>query len=189
MNTILIVDDIANNIKILKSILELDGYGVKVANSGKRAIELSKKEPIPDLILLDVMMPEMDGYEVCQCIKSDDVTKDIPVIFVSANHEIEDETKGFEVGAVDYISKPISEPIVKARVKTHLELKLARDELNDLAQQESKLRYQQEKLFLQQSKMATMGEMMDAVAHQWKQPLSIISLKVTEFQIKKNLEI
>lgn len=122
MKTILIVDDIASNIKLLKNILENQNYNIKVANSGKRALEIAKKEPIPDLILLDVMMPDMSGYEVCKEIKKHELIKDIPIIFVTAKDSDEDEEMGFSLGAVDYIKKPISASITLARVKTHLDL-------------------------------------------------------------------
>lgn len=122
MKTILIVDDIASNIKLLKNILENQNYNIKIANSGKRALEIVKKDPIPNLILLDVMMPDMSGYEVCKKIKEDEKIKNIPIIFVTAKDSIEDEEIGFELGAVDYIKKPISASITLARVKTHLDL-------------------------------------------------------------------
>lgn len=121
MKTILIVDDIADNLKILKELLSSENYLVKVANNGKKCLDIANKTK-PDLILLDIMMPDMNGYEVCKKLKENEETKDIPVIFVTAKGDIEDETYGFEVGAVDYISKPISTPIVLARVKTHLNL-------------------------------------------------------------------
>ena len=94
---------------------------IKVANSGQRALDIVSKSK-PDLILLDVMMPEMDGYEVCKRLKENKATQDIPVIFITARVDVEDETRGFELGAVDYINKPISAPIVLARIKTHLSL-------------------------------------------------------------------
>lgn len=121
MKTILIVDDIADNLKLLKELLTRENYLVKAANNGKRCLEIVKKSK-PDLILLDIMMPDMNGYEVCKKLKENADTKDIPVIFVTAKGDIDDETYGFEVGAVDYISKPISAPILCARVKNHLTL-------------------------------------------------------------------
>ncbi len=118
--TVLIVDDDPINIKILINILKED-YDIKFAKSGETALILVKKF-VPDIILLDVMMPEMDGYQVCAKIKENPLTKNIPVIFITAKNQEADETKGFELGAVDYISKPISPVIVKARVGTHLAL-------------------------------------------------------------------
>src|SRR6185295_17018362 len=97
-----------------------DDYRLKMANRGEAALKIAATLPVPDLILLDIMMPEMDGYEVCKRLKAEQITSDIPVIFLTAKVEIEDEEKGFEVGAVDYITKPVSPPILKARVRTHL---------------------------------------------------------------------
>ncbi len=118
--TVLIVDDTPENIDILASILS-DDYKIKVAIDGPKALELVARQA-PDLILLDVMMPGMNGYEVCQRLKQEPLTCHIPVIFVTALTEVSDEALGFTLGAVDYITKPISAPIVKARVKTQLSL-------------------------------------------------------------------
>ena len=111
--TILVVDDTPENIDILVGILGED-YKVKVAIDGPRALALVAKT-LPDLILLDVMMPGMNGYEVCKLLKQEPLTCHIPVIFVTALSEVADETQGFELGAVDYITKPVSAPVVKAR--------------------------------------------------------------------------
>jgi len=119
--TILIVDDTPENLDILNEILKQE-YNIKIATSGEMAIKNAGSHPIPDLILLDIMMPIMDGYDVCSRLKKNINTKNIPVIFVTAKNDIIDESKGFEVGAVDYIPKPVSPPVVLARVKTHLEL-------------------------------------------------------------------
>jgi len=125
---ILLVDDAPANIQVAREILK-DTYKTRVATSGAKALRLAKAAPLPDLILLDVMMPEMDGYEVCTRLKADLATRGIPVILLSTNTEVEDETKGFEVGAVDYIHKPFSTPIVMARVQTQLHLREAREQL------------------------------------------------------------
>lgn len=128
--TVLVVDDIPDNLSLLGTILK-DYYTVKVANNGEKALRIARSETPPDLILLDIMMPAMDGYEVCRQLKSDAATLDIPVIFLTARTDVEDEKYGLELGAVDYITKPISPPIVMARVKNHLELKAAADFLRD----------------------------------------------------------
>ena len=125
---ILIVDDERLNINVLHDLLKND-YKTMAAISGKQALKAAESANPPDLILLDIMMPEMDGYEVCRTLKLNDKTKDIPIIFVTAMGQTSDETKGLEYGAVDYLTKPISGPIVHARVKAHLELKQQRDEL------------------------------------------------------------
>jgi len=123
---LLLVDDDSENIQIVHSILK-DQYKIRVAMNGAKALELAKVEPRPDLILLDVMMPEMDGYAVCSHLKADPTTCDTPVIFLTGKTEVADETRGFEVGAVDYIHKPFSPPIVTARVRTHLMLRDAHE--------------------------------------------------------------
>jgi phosphoserine phosphatase RsbU/P len=124
--TVLVVDDAPANIQVVNSILK-DIYKVRVATDGAKALVLAKTEPPPDLILLDVIMPGMDGYEVCARLKADPATADIPVIFLTVQAESEDETHGFEVGAVDYIHKPFSPAVVKARVQTHLVLRGIRE--------------------------------------------------------------
>jgi len=125
---VLLVDDAPANIQVVNSILK-DAYRIRVATNGPKALELAKGTPAPDLILLDIVMPEMDGYEVCSRLKAAPETRDIPVIFLTGKTETDDETKGFEVGAVDYIHKPFSPPIVKARVQTHLVLRGIREQL------------------------------------------------------------
>jgi len=126
--TVLLVDDAPANIQVVNSILK-DIYKIRIATSGARALELANATPPPDLILLDVTMPEMDGYEVCARLKMAPETRDIPVIFLTGQTEIEDETRGFEVGAVDYIHKPFSPAVVKARVQTHCVLRGIREQL------------------------------------------------------------
>lgn len=119
---ILIVDDTPDNLRLLSRMLTDRGYKVRPAPNGARALATTEKE-IPDLILLDVMMPEMNGYEVCQSLKAEEKTRDIPVIFLSALNELEDKMKGFEVGGVDYITKPFQEKEVMLRVETHLKIR------------------------------------------------------------------
>ncbi|MDV7104815.1 two-component system response regulator [Vibrio sp. TH_r3] len=119
--SILVVDDTPDNIDILSGVLR-EHYKVKAALNGKVALKIAKSSPQPDLILLDIMMPDMDGYEVCEHLKRDPETCKIPVIFVTAKSEIQDEERGFALGATDYITKPISPPLVLARVKTQLSL-------------------------------------------------------------------
>lgn len=125
MKKILAVDDEPNNLQVLRQILK-DHYQVIFANSGEKALEAAAKHQ-PNLILLDIMMPAMDGYEVCKRLKADPATKDIPVIFVTAMSEEESEVKGFDVGAVDYIQKPVSAPLVLRRVQIHLSLVRAQE--------------------------------------------------------------
>lgn len=126
--TILIVDDTKENLAVLGQLLR-PLYHVRVANSGARALQVVKTHPRPELILLDVMMPEMDGYQVLQILRTDPTLPDIPVIFVTAMDAAEDEERGLSMGAVDYVTKPIKPALLLARVKTQLELKVARDVL------------------------------------------------------------
>ena len=126
--TILIVDDVVANLEILSSIL-IPHYLVKAVKSGKKALEVIQTSPLPDLILLDVIMPDMNGFEVCRLIKAEPRTSAVPVIFVSSQAEVADEATGFAAGGVDYITKPVSPSIVMARVKTHLALSAANREL------------------------------------------------------------
>lgn len=140
--TVLVVDDLADNLSLMSSLLK-DHYRVKVANQGEKGLRIAAQSPSPDLILLDVMMPGMDGYEVCRRLKADPATRDIPVIFLTARADVADEAQGLALGAVDYITKPISPPILLARVQTHLALKATADFLrskSDYLQQEVALR-------------------------------------------------
>lgn len=130
---VLIVDDQPANVHVLAEALA-EEHELLVATNAARALELA---PIVDLILLDVLMPDMDGLEVCRRLKADEATRRIPIIFVTALEQTEDETQGFEAGAVDYIVKPINPAIVRARVRTHLELKAARDLLERLATEDA----------------------------------------------------
>ena len=130
LSTVLVVDDTPDNLTLMSGLLK-DHYRVKVANGGDRALKIAFSDSPPDLILLDIMMPEIDGYEVCRRLKNDPRTSEIPIIFLTAKSEVEDETRGLEMGAVDYITKPISPPIVLARVKSQLTLKHVADFLRD----------------------------------------------------------
>ncbi|GAM10230.1 cyclic di-GMP phosphodiesterase response regulator RpfG [Geobacter sp. OR-1] len=128
--TVLVVDDTPENLALMSALLK-EYYRVKVANNGEKALRIARSEDQPDLILLDIMMPGMDGYEVCRQLKADRATCAIPVMFITARTEMEDEKHGLELGAEDYITKPISPPIFTARVKTQLKLKAAADFLRD----------------------------------------------------------
>jgi sigma-B regulation protein RsbU (phosphoserine phosphatase) len=125
--TILAVDDTPENLDVVKGILSAE-YIVKAATSGPMALKIAEKQT-PDLILLDIMMPDMDGYEVCRRLKENEQTKNVPVIFLTAMDQTTDEARGFELGAADYMTKPVNPPILKARVGTHLALKQSMDEL------------------------------------------------------------
>jgi PAS domain S-box-containing protein len=136
--TLLIVDDEPSNIKLLAAVLR-DEYRLIVASSGSEALRLAISKKRPDLILLDIMMPDMDGYTVCRRLKNNEKTRHIPIIFITAKTEIESENRGFELGAVDYITKPFCVSTVRARVRTHLELKHHHDMLEFTNQQLAEL--------------------------------------------------
>jgi class 3 adenylate cyclase len=135
---VLIVDDTPTNVSVVSGVLK-DLFKTKVATNGEKALAIAFAAEKPDLILLDVMMPGMDGYEVCRRLKADPKTRDIPVIFLTAKTDSIDEEKGFEVGAVDYIHKPFSGPIVLARVKTQLALQEALSEAHEAREQADQL--------------------------------------------------
>jgi len=134
--TVLVIDDTPANLQLIGHILKHE-CEVLLASSGQQALQLAHGQPCPDLVLLDIMMPGMDGYEVCRRLKSDPATATIPVIFLTAKGESEDEILGLQLGAVDYLPKPVRPPVLRARVRTQLELKLAREAL---ARQNAELR-------------------------------------------------
>ncbi|MDM8536043.1 hybrid sensor histidine kinase/response regulator, partial [Desulfobacterales bacterium HSG17] len=163
---LLIVDDEPYNLQLMRQVLE-DRYQLSFAPNGIKALEVAKKI-MPDLILLDIMMPEMDGYEVCRKLKNDEKTRLIPVIFITAKMEIEDEAKGLELGAIDYIGKPISPSIVKARIKNHLELKLAREKI----ERQKKILEEQNRVVLESSSLREDVE--HIMRHDLKAPLNAV---------------
>lgn len=155
---VIIVDDVVKNLKVLGTMLEEEDFDVAVAQDGFEALEMIEADP-PDLILLDIMMPEMNGYEVCEKLKSNDNTKGIPVIFLTAKNETEDIVKGFQLGGVDYVTKPFNKEELLVRIKTHLELKYSKDII--LRQNEDLIELNKEK-----------NEFLGIAAHDLKNPLS-----------------
>ncbi|MCK5196618.1 MAG: response regulator [Desulfobulbaceae bacterium] len=133
--SVLIVDDNPANLRLLSGILSENGYKVRPAPSGALALQ-SVRSTLPDMVLLDIKMPGMDGYEVCRQLKADERTSDVPVLFISALAEVADKVKGFAVGGVDYITKPFQHEEVLARVRTHLELRRLQTQLERAYQQE-----------------------------------------------------
>lgn len=127
---VLIVDDMSTTITALGEILKYH-CKIKVATNGKKALEIAFSDDPPDIILLDIMLPDMDGYEVCKILKDNPQTRDIPIIFITASNDVEEEIKGLEMGAIDYIAKPFNSKLVRIRVMNHLELKLYRDMLKE----------------------------------------------------------
>ena len=172
---ILVVDDTPENILLLSELLKAD-YKIKAANSGNKALMIANKLPHPDLILLDIVMPEMDGYDVCRQLKENPATSKIPVIFITAKNQNEDEKKGLELGAVDYIVKPVNPSIVKARISTHLALyDLNRDLEHKVKERTNELRKTQARL-IQAEKMEYVGRLAAGIAHEVKNPLAIIQM-------------
>lgn len=164
---ILIVDDITENLQILGNLLRENNYRTAIAKSGFEALDFVLKR-IPDLILLDINMPVIDGYEVCARLKSDEKTKDIPVIFISALSDTEDILKGFVAGGVDYITKPFQREEVLARVKTHLTIKYLQE---DLKKQNLALRESERKLI---QANATKDKLFSIIAHDLRGPIGTI---------------
>ncbi|HEY9614237.1 sensor histidine kinase [Allocoleopsis sp.] len=154
-NSILIVDDTPTNLKVLFELLSESGFKVSIAKSGESALE-KVQEALPDLILLDVMMPGIDGFETCRRLKADPRTKDIPVIFMTVLSEVLDKVKGLKLGAVDYITKPIEQEEVLARITVHLELRKAQLRL------------------VQEEKMSALGQLVAGVAHEINNPVNFI---------------
>ncbi len=166
--SVLVVDDTLDVLSLMMELLKAD-YTLKLASSSKKALDLLQNKPQIDLILLDIMMPEIDGYEICKIIKNNPHYASTPIIFLTALEKTPDIVKGFECGAVDYITKPFIPEVLKARIKTHVTLKLLHDEeIKDLQAKEE--------ILFRQSRMTTLGEMFENVTHQWKQPLSVINM-------------
>jgi len=147
MQTILIIDDEVTNISVLNELLQ-PHYNVLFAKDGKTGMKIASSTSRPDLILLDIIMPDLDGYQVIKLLKSDEYTSKIPVIFITAKGEEEDEAKGFELGAVDYITKPFKPVVVKARIKSHLELKRHREFVEWMLKERTKELQQMEKEYI-----------------------------------------
>ncbi len=167
--TILLIDDMVENIDVLVSLLgEHDLVTSLDANTGLKIVE---EEDI-DLILLDIMMPEMDGFEMCELLKTNSKYSHIPIIFLSAKDKYEDISKGLDLGAVDYITKPFNPSELLARVHTHLKLRAYEKNLELRVQEELEKNRAKQQMIHQQSKQAALGELLMHIAHQWKQPLS-----------------
>jgi diguanylate cyclase (GGDEF)-like protein len=173
---VLIVDDQPANIHALGKLIK-DDYQVLAATSGSKALEIANSQEQPDLILLDIMMPQMDGYEVCRRLKASEYTHSIPVIFVTARDTTEDEEKGFSLGAVDYISKPFRPTIARARIKNHMNLKIKTDMLEKLSMLDGLTDVPNRRFFE------------ESLAREWARaernglPLSLVMLDIDDFKL------
>lgn len=192
-NYILIVDDVPLNLQMLGGLLQSKGYEVAPASSGAIALEMAQTQT-PDLILLDIQMPEMDGFKVCKLLKENPLTKDIPVIFLTAFVETEDIVRGFELGAVDYISKPFNSSELIARVNTHISLKKATDVINE---SNKKLQIANENLEAVNTELknanSMKNRMLSMVAHDLKNPLGgiqgLVSFLISDDRLTKYADI
>ncbi len=179
--TILIVDDNEVNIHILFG--ALSDYDLIPALDGQTALNIIEEEKI-DLILLDIMMPNMNGFEVCGIIKNNPKYANIPIIFLTAKTDSDDIKKGFEIGAIDYITKPFNPSELNIRINTHIELISYKNNLEKRVAQEIEENKINQQILFQQSKQAEIGELMMHIAHQWKQPLSELG-SINTFQVGK----
>lgn len=192
-NKILLVDDDLKNLQVAMSILK--DYNVIYAQSGEKALELIEKNRF-DLILLDVVMPIMNGYEVCSIIKKDEKSKKIPVIFLTVKDDEKDIVKGFELGAVDYITKPFYSEVLLKRVEVHLKLASVINEieqinanLSEIVNEQVKELRQKDEIIVQQAKISAIASVIDIISSQWRKPLDKIKLYLQSLDFKfLNLE-
>jgi signal transduction histidine kinase len=185
VTTILVVDDEPENLSLLTHLLR-PFYNVRAANSGEHALRAAANEPRPDLVLLDVMMPGMDGYRVLEHLRKNPETADIPVVFVTALTDADDEERGLALGAADYIAKPIKPAVVLARVRTHIENKRARDwmanknqVLEDEVARRLAVQHELQRQLVQNEKLASIGLLAAGVAHEINNPVGFVSSNLT----------
>lgn len=181
---IFIVDDHPENIRVLGNILRQKGYKLAIASNGPQALGMIKQKP-PDLLLLDVMMPEMDGYQVCEKIKNDPITENIPVIFLTAKSELEDKIKGFQVGGVDYITKPFESSERLARVATQIQLKKAMDFIRHQNDRLELMLEERTRELVKSERQAAFAQFMQGIIHNLRSPISVVQLTASLIQSQK----
>jgi C4-dicarboxylate-specific signal transduction histidine kinase len=184
-STILIIDDTEANVNTLMDLLD-EKYDILASLEPKDGLELLDEEDV-DLILLDIMMPDINGFEVCKIVKSNPKTADIPVIFITSKTDEDAIEKAYEVGGVDYITKPFKAREVLSRVHTHLYISEQKQNLEDKIKTEVEKNLKKEKQLIEQSKMANMGSMIGNIAHQWRQPLSAINAIASGIHLKSQM--
>jgi C4-dicarboxylate-specific signal transduction histidine kinase len=184
-STILIIDDTEANVNTLMDLLD-EKYDILASLEPKDGLELLDEEDV-DLILLDIMMPDINGFEVCKIVKSNPKTTDIPVIFITSKTDEDAIEKAYEVGGVDYITKPFKAREVLSRVHTHLYISEQKHNLEDKIKTEVEKNLKKEKQLIEQSKMANMGSMIGNIAHQWRQPLSAINAIASGIHLKSQM--
>jgi signal transduction histidine kinase len=172
--TVLAVDDNLKNIQLLHAILAKMEYKILIATNGANALKSTENESV-DLVLLDVMMPEMDGFEVCKRLKSNTKTSDIPVIFMTAKTAVEDQIHGFNLGAVDYIKKPYEAEVVLARVKTHLELRIAQKKIKQYNEELEEMLEERTRNLIKSERQAVFGQLVQGIVHNLRSPLTSVS--------------
>lgn len=172
---ILIVDDTPANLRVLATMLKARGYQVRIAPSGRLALQFVARSQ-PDLILLDIFMPDIDGYAVCRQLKENKVWSSIPVIFISGRNDMQGKVRSFEVGGVDYITKPFQYAEVEARVETHIKLRLYQRHLEELVEQKTRELVQAQEKIAKTEKISILGVMTAGIAHEISQPLNAIKL-------------
>lgn len=173
---LLVIDDTIDHIKLLKSFLD-EQYDILVATNGKDGLKVAMGSMTPDLILLDIEMPEMDGFAVCEKLKTHETTRDIPIIFLTACNDAEHETKGLEMGAVDYIKKPFNRSVVEARIRTHLQLRENNLNLIKIIEQEL-IKQKEQDAILKRAILESKSEIIKDIAHHWRNPLNVLSLSL-----------
>jgi signal transduction histidine kinase len=171
---VLLVDDVPQNIQVLGNILRNQGYSFALTTSGGETFQLLEKSK-PDIILLDIMLPDEDGFSICKRIKSNPELEDIPIIFLSAKHDIKDKIRGFELGAVDYITKPFEDIEVIVRVKNHLQAKLGRDQIKQYNRELEEIVEQRTKELIKKERESILAQFMQGIIHNVRGPISAVA--------------